>query len=53
MAEEKKEQQDPIDAEEVAEEEAELLPDREVMSTLKLGQDPVIWDLPVEPRDGA
>ena len=32
------------------EQRAELLPDREAMSTISL--DPVIWDLPVEPRDG-
>jgi hypothetical protein len=51
MAEDKKEQ-GPVEVDEL-DEEAELLPNREVMSTVKLGEDPVIWDLPVEPRDGA
>jgi hypothetical protein len=46
------EEEDRIDEEELDAQAAELLPDREVMSAIKSPTDPVIWDLPVEPRDG-
>jgi len=48
---EDKQQQDPLDPEELEEQDGERLPDREVMSRIS-PTDPVIWDLPVEPRDG-
>ena len=41
---------EPLDADELEEQPAEPLPDREAMSVIS--PDPVIWDLPVEPRDG-
>ena len=41
-----------IEDDELDEQTAELLPDREVMSTISPKLDPVVWDLPVEPRDG-
>jgi hypothetical protein len=49
---EDKQEQDPVEPEELEEQEAELLPDREVMSTISPTGDPEIWDLPVEPRSG-
>jgi hypothetical protein len=49
---EDKQQQDPIESEELEEQDGELLPDREVMSTISPTGDPEIWDLPVEPRGG-
>ena len=49
----KKNEHDPVDGDvEELDEDAELLPNREVMSTVHLGEDPTMWDLPVEPRDG-
>jgi hypothetical protein len=44
------EQVEPLEPEELEEQPAEPLPDREAMSVIS--PDPVIWDLPVEPRDG-
>lgn len=43
---------EPLEPEELEEQDGELLPEREVMSTISPSTDPVIWDLPVEPRDG-
>ena len=40
----------PLEPDELDEQAAEPLPDREAMSVIS--PDPVIWDLPVEPRDG-
>jgi hypothetical protein len=51
MSEDKPREKEPPEVEEL-DDEAELLPNREVMSTVNLGEDPAIWDLPVEPRDG-
>lgn len=45
-------QQDPVEPDELEEQDGELLPDREVMSSISPTGDPEIWDLPVEPRSG-
>jgi hypothetical protein len=49
---EDKQQPDPVESGELEEQDGELLPDREVMSTISPTGDPEIWDLPVEPRGG-
>jgi hypothetical protein len=47
-----KQQPEPIDADELDEQDGEVLPDREVMSTIDPTGEPIIWELPVEPRSG-
>jgi hypothetical protein len=49
---EDKQQHDPVEPEELDNQNAELLPEREVMSKISPTADVDILDLPVEPRDG-